>query len=109
MKAGDKVRLIGMIGTPPDANIDSVHKEYFDARMVTRFTAVGVAIGDEGTIICTFTGGWADVKFPQREIPIGTPQANLEVLEEDADFEVDMVIHRMDPVDPGFEVHNIVG
>ncbi len=108
MKVGDKVRLTGMVGTPP-ANIDSAYKErkeHFDARMAARFKASGVAIGDEGTIVYIFAGRWADVKFPQLGRPIGTPQANLEVLEDgEPDLEVDIVFHRIHPVGPDFQIH----
>lgn len=80
MKEGDKVRLVGMVGTVPAARVNPQLKKRFDEMMVQTFEAIGVTINDEGVVTGTYTDGWAEVKFSQWERPIDTPQANLEVL-----------------------------
>ena len=80
MKKGSKVRLVGMVGSLETEPLSAELRELADQQMAGIFEAIGVQIGDEGTVETVFSTGWVTVKFPQWSRPFDIPRINLELV-----------------------------
>lgn len=79
MKEGDRVKLVGMVGSAGEPLAKDTLREA-DEDMKVTFRDAGIGLQDEGVLVHIYPSGWAKVLFDNWPECIFTPLANLKVV-----------------------------